>query len=40
MLLSLVFPGEQNVPIHASPSLAVIAFACGLSLLARAFCLE
>jgi predicted permease len=33
MLLSLVFPGEQNVPIHASPSLAVIAFACGLSLL-------
>jgi macrolide transport system ATP-binding/permease protein len=33
MLLSLVFPGEQNVPIHASPSLAVIGFACGLSLL-------
>jgi len=32
MLLSLVFPGEQNVPIHASPSLAVIGFACGLSL--------
>ncbi len=33
MLLTLVFPGEQNVPIHASPSLAVIGFACGLSLL-------
>jgi macrolide transport system ATP-binding/permease protein len=33
MLLSLAFPGEQNVPIHASPSLAVIGFACGLSLL-------
>ncbi len=33
MLLSLAFPGEQSVPIHASPSLAVIGFACGLSLL-------
>src|SRR5882757_8360431 len=33
MLLMLAFPGEQNVPIHASPSLAVIGFACGLSLL-------
>ena len=32
-LLTLVFPGEQNVPIHASPSLVVVAFACGLSLL-------
>jgi len=33
MLLSLAFPGEQNVPIRANPSLAVIGFACGLSLL-------
>ena len=33
MLLSLAFPGEQNVPIHAGPSLVVIGFACGLSLL-------
>ena len=33
MLLTLAFPGEQNVPIHANPSLAVIGFACGLSLL-------
>jgi len=32
MLLMLAFPGEQNVPIDASPSLAVIGFACGLSL--------
>jgi len=32
MLLRLAFPGEHNVPIHASPSLAVIGFACGLSL--------
>jgi predicted permease len=32
MLLMLAFPGAQNVPIHASPSLAVIGFACGLSL--------
>jgi predicted permease len=33
MLLSLAFPGEQSIPIQASPSLPVIAFAFGLSLL-------
>ena len=33
MLLMLAFPGVQNVPIEASPSPAVIGFACGLSLL-------
>jgi len=33
MLLSLAFPDSPNVPIHASPSLAVLAFAFGLSLL-------
>lgn len=33
MLLALAFPGGQNVPIHASPSTPVLAFACGLSLL-------
>src|SRR5260370_5941717 len=32
MLLALAFPGEQNVPINASPSLEVIGFAFGLSL--------
>ncbi len=32
MLLMLAFPGAQSVPIEASPSLAVIGFACGLSL--------
>ena len=32
MLLALAFPGAQNVPIHASPSLTVIGFAFGLSL--------
>jgi predicted permease len=32
MLLLLAFPGAQEVPIHASPSAAVIAFAFGLSL--------
>jgi predicted permease len=32
MLLMLAFPGAHNVPIHASPSLTVIGFACGLSL--------
>jgi predicted permease len=32
MLLMLAFPGENNVPINASPSLPVIGFACGLSL--------
>ncbi len=33
MLLALAFPGEQNVPIAASPSMAVIGFAIGLSAL-------
>ena len=33
MLLALVFPGTQAVPIDATPSGAVLAFACGLSLL-------
>ena len=33
MLLGLAFPGSQSLPIHASPSAEVIAFACGLSLL-------
>jgi macrolide transport system ATP-binding/permease protein len=33
MLLMLAFPGEQNVPIQASPSLEVIGFAFGISLL-------
>ena len=33
MLLTLAFPGAQNMPIHASPSVMAVAFACGLSLL-------
>ena len=33
MLLMLAFPGAPNVPIHAHPSLPVMAFAVGLSLL-------
>jgi len=33
MLISLAFPGELNVPIHASPSLVVVGFACSLSLI-------
>src|SRR5262249_20120632 len=33
MLLGLAFPGAQSVPIQSSPSTAVLAFACGLSLL-------
>jgi macrolide transport system ATP-binding/permease protein len=33
MLVTLAFPGAQNVPIDASPSAAVLGFACGLSLL-------
>jgi predicted permease len=33
MLLMLAFPGAPNVPIEASPSMAVMSFACGLSLL-------
>jgi macrolide transport system ATP-binding/permease protein len=32
MMLMLTFPGEQNVPIRASPSASVIGFAFGLSL--------
>ena len=32
MLLMLAFPGNKNVPIHASPSLEVLGFAFGLSL--------
>ena len=33
MLLLLAFPGAaQNVPIDAAPSMAVMGFACGLSL--------
>ena len=31
MLLLMAFPGDNNVPIHASPSLEVIGFAFGLS---------
>ena len=33
MLLALAFPSSHGVPIQASPSPAVLAFACGLSLL-------
>jgi macrolide transport system ATP-binding/permease protein len=33
MLLSLAFPGAQAMPVNASPSPAVLAFAFGLSLL-------
>jgi macrolide transport system ATP-binding/permease protein len=33
MLLMLAFPGAQNIPIHASPSVTAVGFACGLSLL-------
>ena len=33
MLLALAFPGAQNMPVHANPSLTVLAFAFGLSLL-------
>lgn len=29
-LLAMTFPGDQNVPIDASPSTAVLLFACGL----------
>jgi predicted permease len=32
MLLALAFPASQNVPIHASPALPVLGFACALSL--------
>ena len=33
MLLALAFSDAENLPIHASPSVAVLAFAFGLSLL-------
>src|SRR5437764_542479 len=33
MLLMLAFPGAENMPIHSGPSLSVLEFACGLSLL-------
>jgi predicted permease len=33
MLLALAFPDAKNLPIHTSPSPAVLGFACGLSLL-------
>jgi macrolide transport system ATP-binding/permease protein len=33
MLLALAFPWSHSVPIQASPSPAVLAFACGISLL-------
>ena len=33
MLLAMAFPGAQNVPIDASPSGVVLAFAFGISLL-------
>jgi predicted permease len=33
MLLAMVFPEARNLPVHASPSPAVLGFACGLSLL-------
>jgi macrolide transport system ATP-binding/permease protein len=32
MLLLLAFPGAQNLPIDAAPSMGVLGFACGLSL--------
>ncbi len=32
MLLTLAFPDAKGLPIHASPSPAVLGFACGLSL--------
>jgi len=32
MLLALAFPGAQNLPIHATPSVEVLGIACGLSL--------
>ena len=33
MLLTLAFPGAHGMPIHATPSLAVLGFAFGVSLL-------
>ncbi|MGB7352586.1 MAG: ABC transporter permease [Acidobacteriaceae bacterium] len=32
-LLVMAFPGDQNVPIDASPSVAVLLFACGVCLI-------
>lgn len=32
MLLMLTFPGAQSLPLDAAPSIAVLSFACGLSL--------
>jgi len=34
MLLALAFPDSPNLPLHATPSLVVLAFAFGVSLLA------
>ena len=31
-LLAMAFPGDENVPIHASPSVPVLLFACALCL--------
>ena len=33
VLLTLAFPGAQNLPIHAEPSITVIGFALGLAIL-------
>jgi macrolide transport system ATP-binding/permease protein len=33
LLLALAFPDSKNLPIHASPSVGVLAFGCGLTLL-------
>jgi macrolide transport system ATP-binding/permease protein len=33
ILLALAFPGADALPVHPGPSIAVLAFACGLSLL-------
>ena len=33
MLLALAFPGAGGLPVHAAPSLTVLAFDCGVSLL-------
>ncbi|HET9307573.1 MAG TPA: ABC transporter permease [Candidatus Sulfotelmatobacter sp.] len=37
-LLALAFPGATDLPIQATPSPAVLAFACGLSLLTGILC--
>jgi len=36
MLLALAFPDAQNLPIDATPSLPIVAFACALSLVTGA----